>query len=402
MVIHVKTQDNLTSLKTSSHASFLQSVFWKLQKEAFHWKGSYFHLQLSKEESSDIIWSGTVLVLSRFLARNLAISYIAGGIPQTEVVRLLDRFQSNEITVFGFYQLLARALKTKLPNESIALRLDLCYPLSQNPDNHDPELDKLRNIGDSWINPGFSIPQLSSQVMGLNQLTTLKFKRPQQDIQPPDTVLLVLDGKSEDELLAGMKSKHRYNVRLSEKKGVRIVLGSKDSLKHWYDLYKETAKRDKIAIHNQEYYEALWDHLSEAQKLSSDTPTNAGIDLFLAYHEEDLLAGIIVLYWGDMATYVYGASSNHKRNLMPSYALQWAAIKKAKELNCIYYDFYGLPPFANKDHPMFGLFQFKMGFGGELVHYPGTVDFVFRPISYALFKVAEKLRTWYYKVFKKR
>jgi len=124
--------------------------------------------------------------------------------------------------------------------------------------------------------------------------------------------------------------------------------------------------------------------------------------LITATHEGDLLAGIIVAFYGGRATYLYGASSNEKRNLMPAYALQWEAIKQAKDLGCREYDFFGIPPTHDKSHPMHGLFQFKTGFGGEIHHYYGAWDFPYGKLFYGFYRLVERLRLWYYKGFRKR
>ncbi|MGL4987163.1 MAG: lipid II:glycine glycyltransferase FemX, partial [Treponemataceae bacterium] len=100
------------------------------------------------------------------------------------------------------------------------------------------------------------------------------------------------------------------------------------------------------------------------------------------------------------AVYLYGASSNEKRNLMPAYLLQWVAIKDAKESGCIQYDFYGIPPTDDINHPMHGLYRFKTGFGGRIVHRVGSFDIPFS-IFYLPFRLAESLRSFWFKKIKK-
>lgn len=213
--------------------------------------------------------------------------------------------------------------------------------------------------------------------------------KPSADIQPPDTVHLDLSPQLDD-LLAAMRAKTRYNIRLAAKKGVSVRVESHHALDSWYRLYQETATRDKISIHSKAYYETL-------------LRNNPGqVELLMASHEGDLLAGIIVLYQGTTATYVYGASSNIKRNLMASYLLQWTAIERAKNRLCTTYDFFGLPPWADDNHPMHGLYQFKTGFGGRVVHYPGAWDMGIQSVIHLLFRTMEGLRLWYFRVLKKR
>jgi lipid II:glycine glycyltransferase (peptidoglycan interpeptide bridge formation enzyme) len=109
-----------------------------------------------------------------------------------------------------------------------------------------------------------------------------------------------------------------------------------------------------------------------------------------------MLAGIIVARAGDRATYLYGASSDRKRNLMPNYALQWRAIQQAKDAGALWYDLFGVPSADDPHHPMHGLFRFKTGFGGELVHMAGSWDVVTAPLRYSLYRIAERARVYYY------
>ncbi len=126
------------------------------------------------------------------------------------------------------------------------------------------------------------------------------------------------------------------------------------------------------------------------------------ISLYLAKHEDDYLAGIITLFCKREAVYLYGASGNIKRNLMPAYLLQWTAIKDAKEYGCPVYDFYGMPPTDDENHPMHGLYLFKTGFGGAIVHRPGSFDIPLDEKNYRLYIRAEKFRAWFHKKFLKK
>lgn len=218
-------------------------------------------------------------------------------------------------------------------------------------------------------------------------------RHPSVEIQVPATVILDLR-KTWDELLAGMKKKTRYNIRLAEKKSVRIRSGNISDLETWYKMYQETAERDGIVIHSQDYYEAFFRLADEAQD-----PT---VDFLLAYHENDLLAGIFVARYDGVATYMYGASSNLKRNLMPAYLLQARAIQNAMEAGCHSYDFLGIPSTAHPDHPMHGLYRFKTGFGGTLIRRIGLVDKPCRKPLYTSFRLAESLRSWYFSSLRKR
>jgi lipid II:glycine glycyltransferase (peptidoglycan interpeptide bridge formation enzyme) len=207
---------------------------------------------------------------------------------------------------------------------------------------------------------------------------------------------------SEEEILGGMKPKWRYNVRLGEKKGVTVrYLENQEALgagiDFFYDLYRETAERDGIAIHSRAYYERLFSLASEY----SGGEKAYSARLYCAEHEGDALASIITLFYGTKAVYLYGASSNHKRNLMPAYALQWAAMGDAKKWGCVEYDFYGISPTDDPRHPMHGLYRFKTGFGGSIVHRVGSLDIPLKPLVYGAYRLAEALRTlWFKKIVK--
>jgi lipid II:glycine glycyltransferase (peptidoglycan interpeptide bridge formation enzyme) len=210
------------------------------------------------------------------------------------------------------------------------------------------------------------------------------FFRAAADIQPPDTVLIDLRPSVEG-LLDGMKPKWRYNIRLAEKKGVAVRRLDEEGLPVFYRLFQETSVRDGIALHNAAYYQTLFslnrDYAGGGQTLG----------LYVAEHEGEALAAVIVLFRGVQAHYLYGASANHKRNLMAPYALQWRAMLDAKTAGCVEYDLFGIPPSDDPSHPMAGLYRFKTGFGGRIVHRPGSWDYPYRPAA-RLFHAAEWAR----------
>jgi lipid II:glycine glycyltransferase (peptidoglycan interpeptide bridge formation enzyme) len=214
------------------------------------------------------------------------------------------------------------------------------------------------------------------------------FRRAAADVQPPDTVIIDLS-KTVEDLLAGMKSKWRYNVRLAEKKGVTIRSAGAEGLPVFYRLFEETCRRDGIAMHSLDYYQTLF-------RLAADDPT-VDARLYIATggaasEAAGDLAAIITLFRGGEATYLYGASASEGRNLMPTYLLQWQAICDAKAAGCRSYDLFGIPPTAEEGHPMHGLYQFKTGFGGAIIHRPGSWDYDLRPLPARLFRAAEKAR----------
>jgi lipid II:glycine glycyltransferase (peptidoglycan interpeptide bridge formation enzyme) len=219
------------------------------------------------------------------------------------------------------------------------------------------------------------------------------FFRAPVDIQPPSTVMLDLSGE-EEAILGGMKKRGRANIRVSEKRGVEIRRGGPEDITLWYRLYQETARRDRIAIHGEEYYRRLLS-LPAA-------PGGPEIRLYLARVEGCDVGGIITSFTRRRGVYLYGASSSSFRSAMPAYGLQWQAIKDARRWGCAGYDLYGIPPAPDPEHPMAGLYLFKTGFGGRILHRPGSYDYPLRPGLYRLDRLAEALRGWYFKKFKKR
>lgn len=183
---------------------------------------------------------------------------------------------------------------------------------------------------------------------------------------------------SQDKILDNMKNKTRYNIRYAQRKGVRVVI-SKDrkDLEVFYPLLEETAVRDKFTIRSYEYFVNLWNYLVPP-KLAQ---------LFLVYHEGEPLGGSIAFRLGKRAWYVYGASSNSKRNLQATYALQWEMIRWAKGSGCHVYDFRGVSGDMNPENPLYGLYRFKEGFGAQIVEYVGEYDLPCSPVFYSLWKV---------------
>ena len=205
------------------------------------------------------------------------------------------------------------------------------------------------------------------------------------DIEPPP-----------EKILSTMKSKTRYNIRLSSKKGVEVTEGTAADMDAWYELYRQTGARDGIAIHAKSYYVDL---LAHPRCYAGKSPV---VRLLLARAGGELLAGNIVIFWKTSAVYLYGASSGQKRNLMPTYALQWEAIRQAREAGCLSYDLYGIPPKADPSHPMFGLYQFKTGFSDRVLERWGTWDVTFLPARAAGYACAERARMLFFRSLKKR
>ena len=336
--------------------NLFQSGFWGSFKEKFGQRTLAFHIGTGTPKDNNKI---PLLVYIRKYGPGMSLAYVPHGptgFTSTEA--------ENPPEEPGLYlKDLTEALIPHLPRNCVFIRFDLPWKMS-----------------DAYV--GF---------LGIHQ----PFTKAPVDIQPPSTVILDIS-LSESELLQNMKSKTRYNIRLADKKGVTIREASPEELEAWYEMYKETAERDQITIHEQAYY-------TEPFRLLKTFPgPKPELQLLMASIDGKNAAGIIVAAYGSRATYLYGASNNYKRNYMPAYALQWHAIRWAKARGCSSYDFFGIPPTNDPDHPMHGLFRFKTGFGGEVVHRFGCWDYPVKTALYNLSGTGEKVRNFYFKKIRKR
>jgi len=204
-----------------------------------------------------------------------------------------------------------------------------------------------------------------------------------EQIQFKHTATTDLRG-GEEALLAGMKSKWRYNIRLAEKRGVTVRLGQESDLPAFYALYAETGARDGFLIRPAGYYLTTWQRFLRAQ-VEPDNP--AGGALLLAEHADDPqpVAGLFLLRYGATTWYFYGASSERHRRDMPNHLLQWEALRWAQAQGCTTYDWWGAPTtLDDPDDRMQGVWQFKQGFGAEFQPHIGAWDFVVAPVAYRL------------------
>lgn len=193
-------------------------------------------------------------------------------------------------------------------------------------------------------------------------------------IQFRNTIVISLE-KPDEEILKEMKQKTRYNIRLSERKGVKVRIGDKSDFENLFKLYAITALRDNFVIRSKNYYLNLWGKFYEAGLCE---PIIAELD-------GEILAAVIIYFYSGKAYYVYGMSSEKNRNLMATYLLQWKAIQRAKENNCKIYDFWGAPDVLNENDRMWGVYKFKLGFGGIFIRTVGAWDFPTNKFGYIVY-----------------
>ncbi len=413
--------NKITESKTPNEGTFLQTPFWCEFKTSHGWQYNRFdvNVKLSKsyieslkaegcEKSTftneDYNKSFELAVLNRsFLKGLFSIAYIplmpelpfectseevinAAMADDGETVAVVNQeFVTPETQTIEFAFLLcelSKALKPLLPKNTMVIRFD-------------PEVT-FTNLEDrDLFNYGLKTVAWADK---------LKLKKNKVDIQPPDSTLVSLEG-TEDEILARMHQKWRYNIRLSERKGVIIKKYNGDSaeisskIDKFYELTKETNARDGNASHAKSYYRDLILSSAKQLKEGKDVPE---VNLYIAEHEGDEIASIVTLFSKTESVYLYGASSNNKRNLMPNHLLQWTAMKDAKAYGSKYYDMYGMPPEGkDENHPMHGLYMFKANFGGKNIHRTGSWDVPLNAVYYG-YSWAEKLRAfWHKKVIKK-
>jgi lipid II:glycine glycyltransferase (peptidoglycan interpeptide bridge formation enzyme) len=210
-----------------------------------------------------------------------------------------------------------------------------------------------------------------------------------EQIQFKNTILVDLT-PSEDELLMLMKQKTRYNIRLAERRGVTVRLGSAEDIDMLFDMYVETAARDGFVIRDEGYYRAVWNtymrkghnfHQDE-EEVKIDVPI---AEPLIAEVDGDPVAGLILFRFAKQAWYLYGMSRGTHRKLMPNYLLQWEAIRRAKVMGCEVYDLWGAPDEFNEMDPLWGVYRFKKGLGGKVVRTIGAWDYPIRPFYYRLY-----------------
>lgn len=196
-----------------------------------------------------------------------------------------------------------------------------------------------------------------------------------EQIQFRNTVYIDLL-RDEDEMLAAMKQKTRYNVRLSGRKGVTVREADPDQdIKTLFDLYETTGERDEFVTRPLDYYRDAWGTFMQAGLAKG----------FIAEYEGLPLSHLILFHFGHKAWYFYGASSNQHRNLMAPYALQWQAMRWAKAQGYPIYDLWGAPDDFDEDDRMWGVWRFKRGFGGEVVRHIGAWDYPVNGLLYRLY-----------------
>ena len=202
-------------------------------------------------------------------------------------------------------------------------------------------------------------------------------------IQPKFETELYIKDKTEDELLSGFSQKTRYNIRLSIKKGVTIEEGTEEDIEEFFSILTTTSQRDEFSIRNVEYYKKIYNAMKE----------KSHVKLYFAVYDNKRVASTFEIIYGNKAWYLYGGSLREHSNVMPNYLLQWEMIKYAMQRGCEYYNFGGVSGYVDENAHGYGVYRFKKGFNPEFKEYIDELYIVFKPITNALFNIANKIRS---------
>jgi len=206
-----------------------------------------------------------------------------------------------------------------------------------------------------------------------------------ETIQPRFNSRLYFEDRSEEDILMSFTQGARRNVRIAQKHGVEIKVVDGEYLDEFVRLMQITGARDGFTVRSKSYFAGLLKSLGEHARL------------YMAFHDGKALAGAITTVYAGKAAYLYGASDNESRNLMPTYLIQWEMIRRAAEMGCTVYDFQGVSGnFSEENNPLYGLYRFKKGFGTRVDELVGEYDYFYKPKTAKLIDIAidahEKLR----------
>lgn len=229
------------------------------------------------------------------------------------------------------------------------------------------------------------LPEQTSEDLE-NQLKQAGFVMPRLMIrsQSPNATTILDLSRSEEELLARMKQKTRYNIKVAQKHNVKTE--ESDDFEKFWGLMKITSKRNRFKLHPRVHYENILNFFADSK-------------LFFASYQGKILATHLIVFFGKVATYVHGATSDELRNVMAPNLLHWEEIKQAKAKGMRWYDFWGINSQTRRGFPSFyqksweGYTRFKLGFGGEVVEYPGARDFILKPVWHNALSLFRKLKS---------
>lgn len=345
-----------------------QTAFWSAVKKRLGTNSIAINFNSRKSalygvsDDRSSLYSDVLIVLQQ-INRYYSVAYVPYG-PELEPS---DEFQGM------FLEELSESLRSFLPKNCILIRYDLCWESWWAKDK-----DYFDEQG-IWKGE----PDTPTQEFRFNFSThNWNLKKAHSNILPANTIYLNLTTGT-DTLLKRMKPKTRYNIGLAHRKGVTVKSMGLDGIHIWYELYKETAARNHILLNDLKYFQAV------ISARADDTHSPADVNLLVAEKDGKPLAAMFLVITQNRGSYLYGASSSTERNLMATYALQWEAICRSKEAGCTEYDMFGISPSPDPQHPLYGLYKFKSGFGGDIYHSLGCWDYPLDKDLYTLFRASE-------------
>lgn len=344
-----------------------QTPFWGRVKrnQGFIPKG--FELTISKDllvsDANALEKAGEdLLILIKYIDNTTCFAYVPYG-PKLE-----PTFENQGL----FLEQLSESIKSFLPTNCIFIRFDLIWE-----NQWATEEEYFDQVG-NWIGP----PPNQTQEYRVNFSTVnWNLHKSIVDYLPKNTFFLDLS-LTEQDLLSNMRYNTRYNVRKANKIGIKVREYGIEHIDVWYKLYHETAIRHNMAVQNQNYFATILKNQDNSKK-------GVTIKMLMADIDGDFLSSMFLVLSKKRGTYLYGASTSSKNDLMASYALQWESIRISKEWGCTEYDMFGTAPNMNQAHPLHGVHIYKKGFGGNLYHRMGCWDYPYNQKLYDLFRVQE-------------
>ncbi|NTW15387.1 MAG: aminoacyltransferase [Candidatus Moranbacteria bacterium] len=244
-------------------------------------------------------------------------------------------------------------------------------------------LEKARTARAGWIRIE---PETEAALAEMREvLTGYRIVKAPHDMQPRETFVVDLS-LSEEELLAAMKPKTRYNIGVARKRGVRVIVSmDPNRIEAFIRLVTGTADRKGIVPHPRAYYEAMCETL-----LGNDGK------IFAAEKDGEVVAANLVVFHGNTATYLHGGSDDRHRADMAPFLLQWEAMLDAKRRGCSRYDFGGvsMPELECGEGKWLGITRFKTGFSPKTsaTAFPGAYDIVLSPVRYLAYRMIRKAK----------
>lgn len=254
---------------------------------------------------------------------------------------------------------------------------------------YDTEFPTPYTQGEYWSDNGHwkGPPRTEIRELRMNYGTrTRMLRKAPYDHFSPDTVLVDLRG-SESDVLARMRQTTRHSIRKAYRSPVLFESLAPCDIKVWYQVYRDTARRKGFYYEQCDYFIDLFRCAEQPEFLDA-----VKLDILVAQHEGKVLAGLILGSCGQCGYYLYAGSLDERREFMSSYGLQWKAIQILRSRGCLSYDLMGIPPNGDPSHPMAGLYTFKTGLGGRVVHYAGCWDYPFDVESYIRLRNGENMK----------